>query len=221
MSRLTGRQIADAGLVDWSFLHSGLQTRLVTRKFATGLRLVERIGAAAEAADHHPDLDLRYPHLDVRLTSHDAGGVTSRDLALARAISDIASSEGVLATPGATKVVEVALDTPDAEAVRPFWRAVLDMRDVQVAGYDAGFDAELRDDTLPDMWFQRSGSEEPRQRFHFDLWVAPEAVEDRIAAATAAGGALVSDADAPAFWVLSDADGNRVCLCTWQDRDPA
>lgn len=70
------------------------------------------------------------------------------------------------------------------------------------------------------MWFQPSGSEEPRQRWHFDLWVPPEVVEDRIAATIAAGGLLVSDEGAPAFWVLADADDNRVCLCTWQGREP-
>ena len=58
MSILTGREIAAAGLVDWSLLGAGLQTRLLTRDFATGLRLVARIGVAAETADHHPDLDL-------------------------------------------------------------------------------------------------------------------------------------------------------------------
>jgi 4a-hydroxytetrahydrobiopterin dehydratase len=217
MSTLTGREIAHAGLADWSFLLDGLQTRLSTKDFATGLRLVSRIGAAAEAANHHPDLDLRYRHLDIRLTSHDVRGVTVRDVALARSISEMAASEGVVAAPRAAKLVEVALDTPDLEAVLPFWQAVLDMREIRAPGQGP----ELRDDVLPNLWFQGSGSEVPRQRFHFDVWVAPEVVQGRIAAAVAAGGVLVSDADAPAFWVLADADGNQVCLCTWQDRDPA
>ncbi len=215
MSTLTGAEIAAAGLTDWAFLNGGLQTRLATKKFATGLRLVDRIGAAAEAANHHPDLDLRYPHLDVRLTSHDAGGVTGRDLALARVISELAAAEGVAARPDAAKLVEIGLDTPDAAAVRPFWQAVLDMRE---HGAD-GPDPDLRDDLLPTMWFQQSGSEEPRQRFHLDLWVPPEVVEQRIAAAVSAGGVVVSDAEAPAYWVLADVEGNKVCLCTWQDRD--
>ena len=100
MSTLTEREIADAGLDDWAYRDSALHTRLATKKFTTGLRLVELIGVAAEEANHHPDLDLRYPHLDIRLSSHDAGGVTDRDLSLARAISEIAAAEGVAATPG-------------------------------------------------------------------------------------------------------------------------
>ena len=212
MRTLSGREVAEAGLADWSFLRDALHTRL-TADYATGLRLVAAIGAAAQQVDHHPDLDLRYASLDVRLTSHDAGGVTGRDLRLARRISELAAAEGVPASPAAARLLELGLDTTDAEAVLPFWRAVLAVRDPRPD--------ELRDDALPTLWFQRSGREEPRQRFHLDLWVAPEVVQERIAAAVAAGGALVSDAEAPSFWVLADPEGNRVCLCTWQDRDPA
>lgn len=49
-------------------------------------------------------------------------------------------------------------------------------------------------------------------------WVEPAQVRPRIDAALAAGGSLVSDEAAPSFWVLADPEGNRVCLCTWQDR---
>lgn len=208
MSTLKGPDVAAAGLPDWVFLLGGLQTRLLT-DYATGLRLVAGIGAAAEAMDHHPDLDLRYAHLDVRLTSHDVRGVSSRDLALARTISALAAEEGVTAVPHQAQRLELALDTPDTAVVLPFWQAVLAA---------PARDDEVRDDVLPTLWFQESGSEEPRQRFHLDLWVAPEVVQDRIAAALAAGGELVSDVEAPSFWVLADSEGNKVCLCTWQER---
>jgi 4a-hydroxytetrahydrobiopterin dehydratase len=72
---------------------------------------------------------------------------------------------------------------------------------------------------LPAVWFQRSGDEEPRQRWHLDMLVDPAEVRPRIEAALAAGGTLVSDKDAPRFWVLADPEGNKVCLCTWQERD--
>ena len=81
--------------------------------------------------------------------------MTDRDLALARVISELAAAEGVAARPDVAKLVEIALDTPDAAAVRPFWRAVLDMRE---HGAD-GPDPDLRDDAMPSMWFQQSGSE--------------------------------------------------------------
>ncbi|MEU4418811.1 VOC family protein, partial [Nocardia salmonicida] len=61
--------------------------------------------------------------------------------------------------------------------------------------------------------------ETPHQRFHLDIHVPHDVAEQRIAAALAAGGTLVSDAEAPSFTVLADADGNRVCVCTWQARE--
>jgi 4a-hydroxytetrahydrobiopterin dehydratase len=94
-STLTAEQFAQEGLSDWTWRDDAIHAHLETGDFATGLRLVNRIGEAAEAMNHHPDLDLRYPHLDVTLSSHDVGGVTDRDVKLARAISEYAASEGV------------------------------------------------------------------------------------------------------------------------------
>ena len=52
-----------------------------------------------------------------------------------------------------------------------------------------------------------------------DLEVHPRFEAGAVEAARAAGGRLVSDAAAPAFWVLADAEGNEACICTWQGRD--
>ena len=94
-STLTAEQFAQEGLSDWTWREDAIHAHLETGDFATGLRLVNRIGEAAEAMNHHPDLDLRYPHLDVTLSSHDVGGVTDRDVKLAKTISEYAASEGV------------------------------------------------------------------------------------------------------------------------------
>jgi 4a-hydroxytetrahydrobiopterin dehydratase len=216
MSKLTGQQIADEGLDGWAYLLGGLQTRIRTKNFATGLSVVNAIGAAAEDMNHHPDLNLRYTHVDVRLTSHDERGVTDRDIKLARAVSAIAAAAGARLDSSGVSRLELALDTPARESIVPFWAAVLATE--HLSGRDFG--DELRDsaDGLPTVWFQESGSEEPRQRWHLDLWVEPAQVKPRIAAALAAGGTLVSDEEAPSFWVLADPEGNRACLCTWQDR---
>jgi 4a-hydroxytetrahydrobiopterin dehydratase len=212
MTKLTGRQIADEGLAGWTLLLGGLHTRIHTGDFTTGLAVVNAIGAAAEELDHHPDLTLRYAHVDVRLTSHDARGVTDRDVRLARAITALAGDSRLDAA--SVSRMELALDTPAQDAVLPFWAAVLAVEHVPGPG------DEVRDpaDVLPVIWFQASGSEEPRQRWHPDVWVDPTQVQPRIDAALAAGGTLVSDAEAPSFWVLADPEGNKVCLCTWQER---
>ena len=95
---LTDEEIEQQNLTDWRVVDGMLRTRWRTGDFATGLRLVNLIGQAAEAANHHPDLDLRYPHLDVAMVSHDVGGLTQRDVLLARQISDMAAQEGIVAT---------------------------------------------------------------------------------------------------------------------------
>ena len=217
---LDGAEVAREGLVDWVLLTGVLHARFRTGDYATGLALVAEIGAAAEVADHHPDLVLRYAEVDVRLVSHDVGGVSPRDVRLAREISAAAARAGASAVPHDLSVVEIALDTSDRDALRPFWAAVLGY--AAADGAVPGEPEELLDPhgVLPTLWFQdaEADRELPAQRFHLDVWVAPEVVEGRIADALAAGGTLVSDAEAPAFWVLADPQGNKACLCTWQDR---
>jgi 4a-hydroxytetrahydrobiopterin dehydratase len=202
-------EVADveaANLPDWRWLLGALHAHFATGDFATGLHLVDRIGALAETANHHPDVELQYPHVRVVLMSHDASGVTSRDLDLARQISETAREMGVAADPSRLSVLEIGLDTADEQSIEPFWRAVLGV-------------GPLEED-LPMLWFQRTDPhEEPRQRFHLDITVPPEVAQQRIDAALAAGGRLVSDDRAPAFTVLADADGNKACICTAHGRD--
>lgn len=92
---LQGDQVTAEQLVGWTFADGTLTASFGTGDFATGLRLVNEVGALAEATNHHPDIDLRYDHLDLRLSSHDVGGVTARDVRMARSISERAAAEGV------------------------------------------------------------------------------------------------------------------------------
>jgi 4a-hydroxytetrahydrobiopterin dehydratase len=99
---LTEREVEGEQLVDWRMLIDRLHASFDTGDFVTAARLVAAITEVAEARDHHPDLDLAYGRLDVRLLSHDVGGVTSRDVALARAISELARAAGVTPRPERT-----------------------------------------------------------------------------------------------------------------------
>jgi 4a-hydroxytetrahydrobiopterin dehydratase len=58
-----------------------------------------------------------------------------------------------------------------------------------------------------------------RNRIHLDISVSHDEAPRRLQAALAAGGRLVTDAAAPAFWVVADAEGNEACISTWQGRD--
>jgi 4a-hydroxytetrahydrobiopterin dehydratase len=206
---------AEEGLDDWRFFVMRLHARFKTGSFVKGLELVTRITEVAEEANHHPDVVLTYPQVDVDLTSHDVHGVTSRDLDLARRISSIAAELGVEAAPREVSTLELALDVPDAAEVKPFWAAVLGYEDTQ-------FDVEVadpggRNNTL---WFQEApdATGEVQQRFHLDIVVPREVAEERVQAAIDAGGTLVSTDEAPAFWVLADRHGNKVCVCTADGR---
>lgn len=84
------------GVEDWQVLDSGeVGAVFKTGSFARGVDLVARIGALADAANHHPDVDLRYPSVTVRLSTHEIGGLSERDVALAREISVAAQEMGI------------------------------------------------------------------------------------------------------------------------------
>ena len=209
-------------LPDWRILHLALEASVRAPSFAEATAFLAEVVQEADAVDHHPDLDLRYPgRVLVRLTSHDAGGLTERDAQLATIISARAAARGLTSAPLEGQRVEVAIDAVDIGAVLPFWRAVL--------AYEDGTpwkEGEPVNDLYdprgvgPAFWFQQM--DEPRlqrNRIHLDVIVPHDEVDDRIAAALAAGGTLLTDRWARAFWVLADPEGNEACLCTWQDRE--
>ncbi|CAM2913194.1 4a-hydroxytetrahydrobiopterin dehydratase [Skermania piniformis] len=208
--KLTGDQIAEFGLTDWRVLSGQLFARFVTGTFATGLRLVQAVAEVAEELNHHPDIDLRYSRVQIRLLSHDVGGLTRRDVELAGRISALARDLGTAADTAALTLVEYGIDTPDSAAIRPFWLAIHGL-----PGDTAGDEVVDPVGAAPTIWFQPTEPHEPpRQRWHPDIWVAADEAAARIAAAVAAGGTVVDDSHAPRFVVLADPQGNRACICT-------
>lgn len=210
--RLTYDEVSAAGLTGWVHIRRSLRAIYRPRDFVSGLAFVNRIGEAAQAANHHPDITLKYSLVAITTSSHDVGGLTQRDLDLARAITEIAEEFGLEPDSAATTDVGVALDTADTPASVKFWQAV--------TGWSASEDAvQDSEELLPELWFQQTDSTAPdRQRFHLDIEVPREQVEARIAAAINAGGRLVDETAAPRFWVLADPEGNKVCLCTAEGR---
>lgn len=200
-------------LGDWRYVLGAIHADFEAGSFPAAAALVTAITDAAEAAAHHPDLDVRYPgRIRVVLTTHATGGLTTLDVELARTISRLADAAGATATAAVPQAIEVAIDTMDADRIRPFWAAVLGYREVGGA---------LVDPTRlgPPFWFQQmDGPRTERSRFHIDVSVPHDVAEERVAAALAAGGRIVTDRFARAWWVLADADGNEACICTWQDR---
>ena len=214
--KLSETQVRDAGLADWRQILGRIKARFRTGDFRTGLALVNKIGAAAEAADHHPDIQLTYSDVIVTLASHDVRGITSRDIDLAAQISSHAAELGIDSDAGGLTQLELGLDTALGSRLAPFYAALLggkveDGEQVDPSGQ------------VPTLWWQEPDDdddswplpEQPfEQRWHFDVWVADDEGERRLQTGLDAGGRLVSDRAAPACWVVEDADGNRSCICT-------
>jgi 4a-hydroxytetrahydrobiopterin dehydratase len=90
------KRLADADVEQWlasrpKWERHGDEIRTVYERpsFADAIAFVVRIGFLAEAADHHPDLDIRWRTVHVALTTHDAGGLSQRDLDLAASIDAV------------------------------------------------------------------------------------------------------------------------------------
>jgi 4a-hydroxytetrahydrobiopterin dehydratase len=201
------------GVDDWRVVLNVIHAGFRLPSFPDATRFAVEVAEAAEAAQHHPDIDIRYPgRVHIALTTHATGGLTTLDVDVARTISELARTAGATSEPLAAQMVEIAIDTLDADRIRPFWAAVLDYREVNGSLHDPRRDG-------PRMWFQQmETARSERSRFHIDVSVAHDVAEVRIAAALAAGGVLVSESAARSWWILADADGNEACVCTWQDR---
>jgi 4a-hydroxytetrahydrobiopterin dehydratase len=191
-----------------------------TRSLDEGADLARRIAEVDGLEDHQPAIDIRPDSVTVRLvTLTDAYmGMTSGDVELASRISAIARDLGITADPSRIQSFLVIPGAPDITAVVPFWRAVL--------GYEPRPDSPDEDlvdprDHGPAFWFE--GMQQPRAdgggAIHVAVWVAPELAEARVAAGLAAGGRLVRDEFAPAWWTLADAAGNEVDVATTEGRD--
>jgi 4a-hydroxytetrahydrobiopterin dehydratase len=73
-------------LTGWSRRGDAITKTFQFRNFLTGIDFVSAIAKAAEAADHHPDIDIRYTKITCTLSTHSAGGITQMDLDMARKI---------------------------------------------------------------------------------------------------------------------------------------
>ncbi|RMI13906.1 4a-hydroxytetrahydrobiopterin dehydratase [Cellulomonas triticagri] len=204
---------AAEGVEDWHVVRGVAEARFATGSFATGVALVDAVGRLADAADHHPDVDLRYGTVTVRLVSHDVGGLSERDVALAREVSAAARDLGVHADPSGVQAVALTVEAMMTKDVLPFWQAVL--------GYASAGDDEVADPAgrWPAVRFVRSRDARPqRNRVLVALALPHDLAEERVAAALGAGGSVVGVAHDPQRWTLADAEGNEVEVATWQER---
>jgi len=209
--------VADAG---WRLILGDLCTQVTTeslRQAADAAAALAALDSAVPGADGHGQLqlDIRPDRLVITLAGVLRDGrAAATSAAAAWGISAWLRELGLPPEPARAQLAEIAIDALDIPAVLPFWRAVFGYTDESP---NAIVDPAGRG---PAVWFQQMDAPRPqRNRIHIDVSVPDDQAPARVEAALAAGGRLLSDAEAPAFWVLADPEGNEACICTWQARD--
>jgi 4a-hydroxytetrahydrobiopterin dehydratase len=183
---------------------------------AAALAAVEGIARSTGGPNNrHLRLDVRPGRLLVTLAyALVRGNAQPAAVEEARRLSAKLRELGLTPEPARVQGAEIAIDALDIPVVLPFWRAVL--------GYVDESERAIVDPAGkgPCFWFQQMDAPRPqRNRIHVDVTVPHDQAQARIDATLAAGGKIIGDSEAPAFWVLADPEGNEACVCTWQARN--
>jgi 4a-hydroxytetrahydrobiopterin dehydratase len=211
----------------WRFVLGVAKTTVRTGSLHQAAEAVGAIAAAAgQAADGRLGADVRGGLVILTVQNPSGGLLTEAETELVEQASAILAGLGLkpdarvgAAEGRSVQMLEIAIDALDIPAILPFWRAAL--------SYDDEPGSEGQPNAIvdpagqgPALWFQQMSEPRPqRNRIHLDISVPHDEARRRIENALAAGGVLVSDIEAPAFWVLADAEGNEACITTWQGRD--
>lgn len=191
------------GVDDWRVLGNGTVAWFEAPSHRVGAELVRAISELAQGQGASPPhLDLRAQGLRVRIPSND--GLTTADVALARAISEAARERGLRADPTHLQELQLAIDALDPAQVSPFWQVAL--------GYDSrgtGLVDPLH--RQPPIWFHQQDAPSPlRNRIHVDAVSAQPTAVEAVAAAQTQGASSVADHDY--YATVADAEGNEVDL---------
>lgn len=210
---ITAKQFHDSdGIDDWRVVSGGASTVYRTPSFSAGAAFAVTIAAIADDLDHHPDIDLRARSVTIRTSTHSEKALTEMDVVLAQRIQVVARGAGLEADPSAVQTVTLAIDTEKFDTVQPFWRAAL--------GYKERLPHELHDPKRrgPLFWFNDKPHRDGHNRIHVDVSVPHDLAEARVQAVLDAGGRMLGDTYAPAWWSFIDADGNVADIATWRGR---
>jgi 4a-hydroxytetrahydrobiopterin dehydratase len=212
-TRLDGATLAGrAELADWRVLGDGLCARFSATTFTAAAEFAAGVARLADDADHHPDVDLRFPGLvEIVLTTHDRHGLTEFDADLAGRISALARASAVEADPAAPQSPTVVVATTDPAAAARFWAAVLGHR-VRPAAPDGSVTVVDPRRFHPPLRFEPTADRTATARFRLDVAVAADVLTSRLHAAAEAGGHVRADGGPGRPWELADPDGNLVRL---------
>lgn len=213
-----GRTISSAefrrssGVDDWRVVSSGAQALYRASSLAQAANLVAPVVSAAEEFGIQPDIDLRPEAVTVRIPPWEFGGIPAAAPRFAAAVSEAARECGLTADPDAIHSVSIFVAHHSEADVRPFFLAAL--------GYEPIGETDAIDPLRagPDLAFNPITGDAPRRgRTHFDVFVPASQAQARVDAALAAGGRLVDDSHAPAWWTIASPDNHGVDIASWLD----
>ncbi len=200
------------GVEDWRVTGSGLQAVFVATSLEQAARLVAPVVAAAERFGVLPDVDVRPEAVIVRIPDRGEDGIPAAAVDFAAAVSRAAADLQLSPDPSRVQSVGIYVAQHSRADVRPFFLAAL--------GYEALGDTDAVDPLRrgPQLAFNPITGDAPsRGRTHFDVFVPADEARARVDAALAAGGRLVDDSYAPAWWSLASPENHGVDIASWTD----
>ena len=223
------RTAASAAVVGigWRYLLGELAVSVPVRSLAqASVVAAAAVAAGGHDADGHLRVDLRPDRVELSVQDaerrrgdrarHGAGGAHHRGRGRPRARPGRCVTAE---SPRPVQALEMAIDAIDIPAIRPFWKAVLGYVDEPgEAGRSSR--SSIRPGSCPgsgsSRWTRPGRSATGCTSTSLSRTTRPS---PGCAPPLPAGGRLVDDSHARAFWVLADAEGNEACVCTWTDRD--
>jgi hypothetical protein len=200
------------GVGDWRVTGTGPQAVFTATSLPDAATLMAPIVAAAERFGILPDIDVRPEGVVVRVPNRGPEGIPRAAAEFAAAVSVAAVELQLAADPSLAQSVGIYVAQYSRADVRPFFAAAL--------GYEPFGDTDAVDPMRcgPQLAFNPITGDTPaRGRTHFDVFVSADHAQARVDAALAAGGRLVDDTQAPAWWSLASPDNHGVDIASWTD----
>lgn len=201
-----------SGVSDWRVTGTGPQAVFTATSLSHAAGLVAPIIAAAEASGILPDVDLRPEAVVVSIPNRGQEGIPAAAAEFAAAVSRSAAELTLTADPSRAQSIGIYVAQHSRADARPFFTAAL--------GYEELGDTDAVDPLRcgPQLAFNPITGDVPaRGRTHFDVFVPADQARARVDAALAAGGRLVDDSHAPAWWSLASPDNHGVDIASWTD----
>ena len=200
------------GVSDWRVTGTGPQAVFTATSLSHAAGLVAPVVAAAERLGILADVDVRPEGIVVRTSYGSPDGIPAVATEFAAVVSRAAAEQQLTPDPSLVQSVGIYVAQHSQADVRPFFTAAL--------GYEPFGDTDAVDPLRcgPQLAFNPITGDTPaRGRTHFDVFVPADQAQARVDAALAAGGRLVDDSHAPAWWSLASPDNHGVDIASWTD----